>query len=95
MPLSDLTLSVLIFLIFFVLAAFHFLLIREYAKQKRIQKKRLEDLELIVQQEIQRSRNLDQSSTTLKKIKKKTDRQLELIRLQIKSLDNNSGEAKL
>jgi len=76
------------------LAAFHFLLIREYAKQKRIQKKLLEDLELLVQQEIQRSRNLDQSNTTLKKIKKKTDQRLELIRLQIKSLDKNSGEAK-
>lgn len=95
MYLSELALSVLVFLIFFVLVAFHFLLFREYARQERIQKKRLEDLEILVQEEIQRSRNLDQSSTILKKIKKKTNQRLELIRLQIKFLDKNSGESKL
>lgn len=95
MYLSELALSVLVFLIFFVLVAFHFLLFREYARQERIQKKRLEDLEILVHLEIQRSRDLNRSNTTLKKIKNKTDRQLELIRLQITSLDNNSGEAKL
>ncbi|TFV93450.1 hypothetical protein E4S40_14465 [Algoriphagus kandeliae] len=69
----------------------HFFLFREYAQQKKKQERRLKELEQLVQVEITRSKEINTSSLLLENVKSRANEQLELIRLQIKSLDKNSN----
>lgn len=65
----------------------HYLLFKEYSRQEKIQIQRLKDFENLVNQEIHRSQSLSNSVFQLKEIKEKTDEKLEVIKLQVKSID--------
>lgn len=65
----------------------HYLLFREYSRQEKIQSQRLKDFENLVNQEIYRSQSLSKSVGQLQKIKENTDEKLEVIKLQVKSID--------
>lgn len=83
-------LSILIVLVLGSIVLLHFLLFREYFRQEKIQKKRLEDMEGLVQKEINRSKGLSSQVGKLSQIKEKTQEQLELIKLQIEAVSKKS-----
>ncbi|WP_297336755.1 hypothetical protein [Algoriphagus sp.] len=66
--------------------AIHYLLFREYIRQEKMQRKRLRDLEKIVQIEIKRSSTLLHTNLSLAELKSKTQEKLDLIKLQLEAL---------
>ncbi|SDC74329.1 hypothetical protein SAMN04488104_100519 [Algoriphagus faecimaris] len=82
-------LKLLVLLILVTLLSLHFLLFREYARQEKVQRKRLLDLEKIVQTEIKRSGDLLQNNLSLSELKIKTQEKLDLIKLQLGALHSH------
>lgn len=96
MYLTNIHEFILLFLTFLVLVGFgflHFFLFREYIQQKKNQERRLKDLEKLVQVEITRSQEINTSSHLLENVKARANDQMELIRLQIKSLDKDANSS--
>ena len=77
------------------IALLHLLLFREYFRQDRIQSKRLQEMEGLVQTEIQRSHGLSNEVGNLSRIKEKTQEQLDLIKLQLDAIDLVAKKNKL
>lgn len=88
-------LSILVLLVLGSILLLHFLLFREYIFQERIQSKRLKKMEDLVQTEIQRSKGLNDQDGKLSQIKEKTQDQLDLIKLQVESIDIVEKKNKL
>lgn len=84
-------LGILAILVVGSLILLHFLLLREYARQGKIQIQRIKDFEKLVNQEINRSHSLSNSEAQLEEIKEKTNQQLQVINLQIKAIDGLSS----
>lgn len=79
--LSGLTLLVLV-----SIGLLHFLLFWEYAKQEKLQTKRLQDLENLVRTELLRSKSMNHQNQKLVQINSKTEEQLDLIKLQVEAM---------
>ncbi|MCS5491496.1 hypothetical protein [Algoriphagus limi] len=88
---QDVILFSLTFLVLVGFGFLHFFLFREYAQQKKRQERRLKELEQLVQVEIIRSDKINTTSHLLDHVKSRANEQLELIRLQIKSMGKNSS----
>jgi hypothetical protein len=81
------TLGFLAILALGCLSVLHFLLFREYYQQEKVQIRRLKELEYLVNLEISRSQSASKTLEELQEIKEKTNDQLEVIKLQIHTLD--------
>lgn len=79
--------KLLIFLVLGSILGIHILLFREYVRQEKVQRKRLNDLEKIVQIEIKKSGQLLQGNLSLSELKSKTQEKLDLIKLQLEALN--------
>ncbi|WP_425637152.1 hypothetical protein ACPUEN_17145 [Algoriphagus yeomjeoni] len=87
-------LGILVLLVLGSIALLHYLLFREYVRQDKIQSKRLVEMEGLVRNEIKRSQGLSNQIGELSKIKEKTQTQLDLIKLQVKSIDIAASSKK-
>lgn len=87
-------LGILVLLVLGSIALLHYLLFREYVRQDKIQSKRLVEMEGLVKSEIRRSQGLSNQVGELSKIKEKTQTQLDLIKLQVKSIDIGASSKK-
>jgi Tfp pilus assembly protein PilN len=88
-------LSILVLLVLGSVGLLHFLLFREYIRQDKIQSKRLVEMEAFLQTEFKRSLVLNNQKDELSQIKEKSQEQLDLIKLQVKSIEINSKKNKL
>ncbi|MFC5626330.1 hypothetical protein [Algoriphagus winogradskyi] len=83
-------LSLLVLLVLGSIVLLHYLLFREYRRQDKIQNKRLQEMEGLVQNEIKRSQGLSNQVGELSQIKEKTQEQLDLIKLQVEAVKKDS-----
>lgn len=88
-------LGLLAILVIVSLFLLHFLLFKEYSRQKRIQIKRLNDFEKLVNLEIQRSQALSSSLGRLQEMKDRTDEKLQIIKLQVAAIDSLASKSPL
>ncbi|RAI95415.1 hypothetical protein [Algoriphagus yeomjeoni] len=88
---EDNVLGILVLLVLGSIALLHYLLFKEYTMQDKLQNKRLEEMEGLVQHEIRRSQGLSNQVGELTQIKEKTQEQLDLIKLQVEAIDKKSG----
>lgn len=84
-------LSVLTLLVLVSVGFLHFLLFREYAKQDKLQSKRLQDLENLVLVELFRSKSMNLQNQKLDELNTKTQEQLEIVKLQVNALKKSEG----
>ena len=83
-------LGILVLLVLGSIVLLHYLLVREYIRQDKIQRKRLVEMEGLVQKEIKRSQGLSNQVGELSQIKEKTQDQLDLIKLQVEAVKKGS-----
>ena len=83
-------LGILVLLVLGSIVLLHYLLVREYIRQDKIQRKRLVEMECLVQKEIRRSQGLSNQVGELSQIKEKTQDQLDLIKLQVEAVKKGS-----
>ena len=83
-------LGILVLLVLGSIVLLHYLLVREYIRQDKIQRKRLVEMEGLVQKEIRRSEGLSYQVGELSQIKEKTQDQLDLIKLQVEAVKKGS-----
>ena len=82
-------LNVLTLLVLVSIILLHFLLFREYAKQEKLQSKRIQELENLVISELFRTRSMNLQNQNLDQIKAETQAQLDLIKLQVNAMKSS------
>lgn len=87
LSVENVVLVMLAILVISGLILLHYLLFREYVHQERVHLRRLNDFENLINQEIYRSQLLSKTADQLCEFESKTDEKLELLKLQVKSLD--------